>query len=153
MYLASEGRWRPCKDVGTSIQIGTAAVHHALRREAQRIAGGGIKQKEHWKDHLYPDELTTGLHFADVHKLTEILHRFSADGNTGDRDRAQPGCDQDGRLSSTSVRKAENGAGTVIAQGRRRSSENPGVLYRRYIDMVLKNSVEVPPMLYKELRK
>ena len=28
------------------------------------------------------DEPTTGLHFADVHKLTEILHRLSADGNT-----------------------------------------------------------------------
>ena len=28
------------------------------------------------------DEPTTGLHFADVHKLTEILRRLSADGNT-----------------------------------------------------------------------
>ena len=28
------------------------------------------------------DEPTTGLHFADVHKLTEILKRLSADGNT-----------------------------------------------------------------------
>ena len=28
------------------------------------------------------DEPTTGLHFADVHKLTEILRRFAADGNT-----------------------------------------------------------------------
>ena len=28
------------------------------------------------------DEPTTGLHFADVHKLTEILHRLTADGNT-----------------------------------------------------------------------
>ena len=28
------------------------------------------------------DEPTTGLHFADVHKLTEILRRLAADGNT-----------------------------------------------------------------------
>ena len=28
------------------------------------------------------DEPTTGLHFADVHKLTEILQRLTADGNT-----------------------------------------------------------------------
>jgi excinuclease ABC subunit A len=28
------------------------------------------------------DEPTTGLHFADVHKLVEILHRLAADGNT-----------------------------------------------------------------------
>ena len=28
------------------------------------------------------DRPTTGLHFADVHKLTEILKRLSADGNT-----------------------------------------------------------------------
>ena len=27
-------------------------------------------------------EPTTGLHFADVHKLTEILRRLAADGNT-----------------------------------------------------------------------
>jgi excinuclease ABC subunit A len=28
------------------------------------------------------DEPTTGLHFADVHKLVEILRRLSDDGNT-----------------------------------------------------------------------
>ena len=28
------------------------------------------------------DEPTTGLHFADVHKLTEILKRLTDDGNT-----------------------------------------------------------------------
>ena len=32
--------------------------------------------------HGIPDEPTTGLHFADVHKLTEILRRLAADGNT-----------------------------------------------------------------------
>ena len=28
------------------------------------------------------DEPTTGLHFADVHKLIEILHRLAEGGNT-----------------------------------------------------------------------
>ena len=28
------------------------------------------------------DEPTTGLHFADVHKLVEILHRLTEGGNT-----------------------------------------------------------------------
>ena len=28
------------------------------------------------------DEPTTGLHFADVHKLVEILHRLAEGGNT-----------------------------------------------------------------------
>jgi excinuclease ABC subunit A len=28
------------------------------------------------------DEPTTGLHFADVHKLTEILNRLAEGGNT-----------------------------------------------------------------------
>ena len=28
------------------------------------------------------DEPTTGLHFADVHKLTDILERLTAEGNT-----------------------------------------------------------------------
>ena len=28
------------------------------------------------------DEPTTGLHFADVHKLTDILHRLTENGNT-----------------------------------------------------------------------
>ena len=28
------------------------------------------------------DEPTTGLHFADVHKLTEILHKLKEGGNT-----------------------------------------------------------------------
>lgn len=31
---------------------------------------------------MYSDEPTTGLHFADVHKLVEILRKLSDGGNT-----------------------------------------------------------------------
>ena len=36
------------------------------------------------------DEPTTGLHFADIEKLLEVLQRLVA-GRHGRRDRAQPG--------------------------------------------------------------
>lgn len=51
--------------------------------EAQRIKLATELSKRSTGRTVYIlDEPTTGLHFADVHKLTEILHRLSADGNT-----------------------------------------------------------------------
>ena len=51
--------------------------------EAQRIKlATELSKRSTGKTIYILDEPTTGLHFADVHKLTEILHRLAADGNT-----------------------------------------------------------------------
>ena len=51
--------------------------------EAQRIKlATELSRKSTGKTIYILDEPTTGLHFADVHKLVEILHRLAADGNT-----------------------------------------------------------------------
>ena len=51
--------------------------------EAQRIKlATELSKRSTGKTVYILDEPTTGLHFADVHKLTEILRRLAADGNT-----------------------------------------------------------------------
>lgn len=51
--------------------------------EAQRVKlATELSKRSTGKTVYILDEPTTGLHFADVHKLTEILQRLSADGNT-----------------------------------------------------------------------
>jgi excinuclease ABC subunit A len=51
--------------------------------EAQRIKlATELSKRSTGKTVYILDEPTTGLHFADVHKLTDILSRFSSDGNT-----------------------------------------------------------------------
>ncbi len=51
--------------------------------EAQRIKLATELSKRSTGKTIYVlDEPTTGLHFADVHKLTEILQRLTDDGNT-----------------------------------------------------------------------
>ena len=51
--------------------------------EAQRIKlATELSKRSTGKTIYILDEPTTGLHFADVHKLTEILRRLASDGNT-----------------------------------------------------------------------
>lgn len=51
--------------------------------EAQRIKlAAELSRRSTGKTIYILDEPTTGLHFADVHKLTEILHRLADGGNT-----------------------------------------------------------------------
>ena len=62
-------------DIQMSKKINQISVGEAQRVEIIKILTRGA-------DVIILDEPTTGLHFADVHKLTEILRRLAADGNT-----------------------------------------------------------------------
>ena len=70
-------------DVGLSyIRLGQPSTELS-GGEAQRIKLAAELSKRSTGRTVYIlDEPTTGLHFADVHKLTEILRRLSGDGNT-----------------------------------------------------------------------
>ena len=51
--------------------------------EAQRIKlASELSKRSTGKTIYILDEPTTGLHFADVHKLIDILHRLTDGGNT-----------------------------------------------------------------------
>ena len=51
--------------------------------EAQRVKlATELSKRDTGKTIYILDEPTTGLHFADVHKLVEILRRLSDNGNT-----------------------------------------------------------------------
>ena len=70
-------------DVGLSyIRLGQPSTELS-GGEAQRIKlASELSRRSTGKTVYILDEPTTGLHFADVHKLTEILRRLSGDGNT-----------------------------------------------------------------------
>ena len=71
------------RDVGLSyIRLGQLSTELS-GGEAQRIKlATELSKRSTGKTVYILDEPTTGLHFADVHKLTEILRRLSGDGNT-----------------------------------------------------------------------
>ncbi len=70
-------------DVGLSyIRLGQPSTELS-GGEAQRIKlATELSKRSTGKTIYILDEPTTGLHFADVHKLVEILHKLSAGGNT-----------------------------------------------------------------------
>ena len=71
------------RDVGLSyIRLGQPSTELS-GGEAQRIKlATELSKRSTGKTVYILDEPTTGLHFSDVHKLTEILRRLSGDGNT-----------------------------------------------------------------------
>ena len=73
----------PIYDVGLSyIRLGQPSTTLS-GGEAQRIKlATELSRRSTGKTIYILDEPTTGLHFADVHKLTEILHRLAEGGNT-----------------------------------------------------------------------
>ena len=70
-------------DVGLSyVKLGQPSTELS-GGEAQRIKlATELSKRSTGKTIYILDEPTTGLHFADVHKLIEILHRLSEGGNT-----------------------------------------------------------------------
>ncbi len=70
-------------DVGLSyVKLGQPSTELS-GGEAQRIKlAAELSKRSTGKTIYLLDEPTTGLHFADVHKLIEILHRLSENGNT-----------------------------------------------------------------------
>ena len=70
-------------DVGLSyVKLGQPSTELS-GGEAQRVKlATELSRKSTGKTIYILDEPTTGLHFADVHKLTEILHRLAEGGNT-----------------------------------------------------------------------
>ena len=108
--------------------------------EAQRIKlAAELSKRSTGKTIYILDEPTTGLHFADVHKLTEILHRLSADGNTvivieHNLDVIKTA----DYIIDMGPEGGEKG-GTVIAQGTPEEvAENPVSYTGKYISAVLK---------------
>lgn len=83
MYRRSGERWETLNDVGLSyIRLGQPSTELS-GGEAQRIKLASELSKRSTGRTVYIlDEPTTGLHFADVHKLTEILRRLTEEGNT-----------------------------------------------------------------------
>ncbi len=70
-------------DVGLSyVKLGQPSTELS-GGEAQRIKlAAELSRRSTGRTIYVLDEPTTGLHFADVHKLIEILHRLSEGGNT-----------------------------------------------------------------------
>ena len=108
--------------------------------EAQRIKlAAELSKRSTGKTIYILDEPTTGLHFADVDKLTEILHRLSSDGNTvivieHNLDVIKTA----DYIIDIGPEGGERG-GTVIAEGTPEEvAKNPVSYTGRYIDMVLK---------------
>ena len=132
-------------DVGLSyIRLGQPSTELS-GGEAQRIKlASELSKRSTGKTIYILDEPTTGLHFADVHKLTEILRRLSADGNTVLVIEHNLDVIKTADYIVDMGPEGGDGGGTVIAKGTPEEvAENPVSYTGKYIK----------DMLQKELRK
>ena len=132
-------------DVGLDYLSLTRATGTLSGGEAQRIKlATELSKRSTGKTIYILDEPTTGLHFADVHKLTEILRRLSADGNTVIVIEHNLDVIKTADYIIDMGPEGGEGGGTVIARGMPEEiAENPLSYTGKYIGR----------MLHKELRK
>lgn len=110
--------------------------------EAQRIKlATELSKRSTGKTIYILDEPTTGLHFADVHKLTEILRRLAEDGNTvivieHNLDVIKTA----DYIIDIGLEGGDRG-GTVVATGTPEEiAKNPNSYTGKYIDAILKKN-------------
>ena len=108
--------------------------------EAQRIKlATELSKRSTGKTIYILDEPTTGLHFADVHKLTEILQRLASDGNTVVVIEHNLDVIKTADYIIDIGPEGGDKGGTVIAQGTPEEVAAIPVSYTgKYIDMMLK---------------
>lgn len=110
--------------------------------EAQRIKlATELSKRSTGKTVYILDEPTTGLHFADVHKLTEILRRLSADGNTVIVIEHNLDVIKTADYIIDIGPEGGDGGGTVVAVGTPEEiAANPASYTGKYIDAILKKN-------------
>ena len=108
--------------------------------EAQRIKlATELSKRSTGKTIYILDEPTTGLHFADVHKLTEILRRLSEDGNTVLVIEHNLDVIKTADYIIDIGPEGGDRGGTIIATGTPETiSKNPKSYTGKYIDLILK---------------
>ena len=130
-------------DVGLSyIRVGQPSTTLS-GGEAQRIKLATELSKRSTGRTVYIlDEPTTGLHFADVHKLTEILHRLSGDGNTVIVIEHNLDVIKTADYIIDIGPEGGDKGGTVVATGTPEEiAANPASHTGKYIDAILKKSL------------
>ncbi|MBD5540434.1 MAG: excinuclease ABC subunit UvrA [Lachnospiraceae bacterium] len=111
--------------------------------EAQRIKlATELSRRSTGKTIYILDEPTTGLHFADVHKLVEILHRLAEGGNTVVVIEHNLDVIKTADYIIDMGPEGGSGGGTVIAKGTPEEvAKNPDSYTGIYIDKMLKRQL------------
>ncbi len=127
-------------DVGLSyIRLGQPSTELS-GGEAQRIKlATELSRRSTGKTIYILDEPTTGLHFADVHKLVEILRRFSEAGNTVIVIEHNLDVIKTADYIIDMGPEGGDGGGTIVAEGTPEEvAQNPTSYTGRYVAQYLK---------------